>query len=142
MSREGRFTNLTTTNATLPATATSYSTYRLRQDLVSTRILQGLLAAMILCALIALLTINLRNVLPKNPCSIAAQVSLVAGSQMMVELPTEAQWMDDKDFERLFEGRKYSMGWTGGIEGERRFGIDVDGRVREQEAGWRRWLWR
>jgi len=142
MSREGRFTNLTSTNTTIPAKQTSYSTYRLRQNLISTRILQGLLIAMIVCALVTLLTIDLRNILPKNPCSIAAQTSLVAGSQMMRDLPVEAQWLSDKEFEKLFEGGRYRMGWSG--EGaEERFGIDADARPRlQEESGWRRWLWR
>jgi hypothetical protein len=142
MSREGRFTNLTSTNITIPAKQTSYSTHRLRQNLVSTRVLQGLLIAMIVCALISLLTIDLRNVLPKNPCSIAAQASLVAGSQMMKDLPAEAQWMSDKEFAKLFEGGRYRMGWSGDGEDER-FGIDADARPRLQEkTGWRKWLWR
>ncbi|KAH4044028.1 hypothetical protein HBH69_234610 [Parastagonospora nodorum] len=142
MSREGRFTNLTSTSTTIPAQQTSYSTHRLRQNLVSTRVLQGLLIAMIVCALISLLTIDLRNVLPKNPCSIAAQASLVAGSQMMKDLPTEAQWMSDKEFEKLFEGGRYRMGWSGEGE-EERFGIDADARPRvQEETGWKKWLWR
>lgn len=142
MSREGRFTNLTSTNTTMPAKQTSYSTHRLRQNPVSTRILQGLLTAMIICALVTLLTIDLRNILPKNPCSIATQASLVAGSQMMKDLPAEAQWMSHKEFEKLFEGGRYRMGWSGEGE-EERFGIDADARPRlQEESGWRRWLWR
>jgi hypothetical protein len=138
--REGRFTNLTSTRTTLPATVTNTSTTRLLQNLVSTRILQSLLIAMVVCALISLLTINPKNVLPKNPCSIAAQASLVAGSLMMSEMPPEAQWMGDKEFDALFDGGRYALGWSEDRAGQGRFGVDVDLRPKEEkESGWLRW---
>jgi hypothetical protein len=134
--REGRFGNLTDSNSTLQAMATDHSTLRLHQNLISTRILQSLLIAMIVCALISLLTIDLRNVLPKNPASIAAQASLVAGSEMVRDLPVEAQRMGDKEFEKLFVGKRFRMGVIGedGIDG--RWGIDVDEGPREKKGGW------
>jgi hypothetical protein len=138
INREGRYTNLTTSRTTMPATATDFSTLRLKQNLISTRILQGLLIAMLLCALVALLTSDPKNVLPKNPCSIAAQASLVAGSSMLAGLPAEAQWMDDREFAELFEGKRYVMGWSREGYEQRRFGVEVD--VSPRKRGKRRWL--
>ncbi|KAH7392166.1 hypothetical protein DE146DRAFT_132725 [Phaeosphaeria sp. MPI-PUGE-AT-0046c] len=141
MNREGRYTNLTSTRTTFPATATDLSTSRLKQNLVSTRILQSLLIAMLLCALIALLTSNPKNVLPKNPCSIAAQASLVAGSSMVADLPAHAQWMNDREFVQLFEGKRYAMGWSEEGYEQGRFGVDVDLAPKQRrKGGW--WNWR
>lgn len=141
MNREGRYTNLTSTRTTLPAMATDFSTSRLKQNLVSTRILQGLLIAMLLCALVALLTSNPKNVLPKNPCSIAAQASLVAGSSMVADLPAHAQWMNDREFARLFEGKRYAMGWSEEGYEQGRFGVDIDLKPKQRGEG-RWWGWR
>jgi hypothetical protein len=138
MDQQGRYTNLTTTNTTIAATTTDYATFRLRQNLISTRILQGLLIAMTICALISLFTINPKKVLPKNPCSIAAQASLVAGSLMMDQLQPEAQWMIEKEFIALFEGNRYSMGWSEEVEGQGRFGVDIDMRPGPRKM--RRWF--
>lgn len=125
---QGRNASITTL-PTISGTATNFSTYRLKQDPVSTRVLQGLLIGLTVCSTISLLTVRLSKVIPKNPCSIAAQASLVAGSSVMTILPPEAQWMDDKEFDALFDGNTYSMGWKSYGGGERRFGIDVDDTV-------------
>ncbi|KAF1912691.1 hypothetical protein BDU57DRAFT_542503 [Ampelomyces quisqualis] len=112
----------------LNGTATSY-VLRLQQNRISTRILQGILASMFVCALIVVSTLRLTGVLPKNPCSIAALASLVVGSRMMADLPPESQYMNDREFEALFRGQKYMMGWSVGADGKERYGIDVDERV-------------
>ena len=44
---------------------------------------------------------------------------------MMKNLPLGAQWMDDKEFDGLFDGEMYSMGWRTGDDGKMRFMIDV-----------------
>jgi hypothetical protein len=125
LSSRERNTTLAGVDTLIEATAT-HSVMRLLQNEVSTRILQGLLACMIICAVVSLSTVRLSKILPKNPCSIAAQASLVAGSDMMSKLPPEAQWMDDKEFNALFKGERYAMGWGVGSDGKERFGIDVD----------------
>jgi hypothetical protein len=97
---------------------------------------------MVAFGLILLLTWDPKNVLPKNPCSIAAQASLVADSVMMRELPPEAQWMNDKEFDALFEGSRYSMGWSEELDGQGKFGIDVNLKPRPQKMeGWLKWGW-
>jgi hypothetical protein len=120
-----RNTTLVDVNPVIKATAT-YSVMRLIQNEISTRILQALLVSMVICALVSLFTVRLSKILPKNPCSIAAQASLVAGSEMMSRLPPEAQWMDDKEFDVLFKGEKYAMGWSVDRDGNERFGVDID----------------
>ncbi|KAF2652994.1 hypothetical protein K491DRAFT_718462 [Lophiostoma macrostomum CBS 122681] len=129
---QGRNTSLSA-QSTIPGTATSFSTHRLVQDVASTRVLQGLLLGMMLCAIVCLFTVRLHDVVPKNPCSIAAQVSLVAGSSMMAKLPPGAQWMGDKEFDALFDGELYSMGWRSGENGDRKFVIDVADGIWEKE---------
>jgi hypothetical protein len=125
LSNRDRNTTLAGVDPVIKATAT-HSVMRLLQNEVSTRILQGLLACMVICTVVSLFTVRLSKILPKNPCSIAAQASLVAGSEMMSKLPPEAQWMDDKEFNALFKGERYAMGWGEGEDGKERFGIDVD----------------
>jgi hypothetical protein len=124
---QGRNATVRADMSLLHATATKY-TVRLAQNAVSTRILQGLLACMLICAFISVCALRVSSVLPKNPCSIAAQASLVAGSGMLARMPPEAQFMEDKEFEALFRDTKYTMGWTIGINGKRRFGVDSDDR--------------
>jgi hypothetical protein len=108
---------------TLNGTATSH-TLRLQQSRVSTSILQGLLAGMFVCALVSVSMLRLTGMLPKNPCSIAAQASLVAGSRMLADIPPEAQGMGEREFEKLFVGKRYLLGWSRGADGEERFGVD------------------
>jgi hypothetical protein len=131
---------LTTTNTLLAAHTTDFSSSRLQQNVVSTRILQALLIAMLVCGVVSILTLNPKNILPKNPCSIAAQASLVAGSSMVADLPAQAQWMGDEEFDALFMGRRYAMGWSEGVQGQGRFGVDVDLRPKERsQGGWVGW---
>jgi hypothetical protein len=61
---------------------------------------------------------------------------------MMWELPAEAQWMNDREFDALFEGHRYAMGWGEQVDGgQARFGIDLDLRARPQKerVGWLKW---
>lgn len=121
---QGRNSSITPQPA-ITGIATSFSTYRLVQDRASTRVLQALLIGLIVCSITSLLTVRLTNVIPKNPCSIAAQASLISGSSILNNLPHGSQWMDDEEFNALFEGEKYSMGWKTDHDGKRVFRIDV-----------------
>lgn len=120
---------------------------RLKQSPISTRILEGLLAIMFICAFLAAVLLDTDRVLPKNPCSIAAVASLLAGSELLASIPRGAEWMSDKQLKEsgVFEGNVYSMGWWGGSVGDsdgsisssgmRRFGIDVGTAVSEKGGG-------
>ena len=75
---------------------------------------------MLVCAIAAALLIDTRQVLPKNPCSIAAVVSLLADSEFMDPkdgiIPPGAEWMSDEELEKsaVFTGYRFRMGWFGG----------------------------
>ncbi|OJD34187.1 uncharacterized protein BKCO1_2500098 [Diplodia corticola] len=109
---------------------------RLTQNAVPTRILQALLAVMALSTAATFALGSLEHVLPKNPRSIAAVASLLAGSSVLEArvIPPGSEWCGDRELERLglFKGLRFSMGWWGNSDadergqGEReRFGIDV-----------------
>lgn len=99
---------------------------RLLQNAVPTRILEGLLAGLVVCAAVTCATLDTKHVLPKNPCSIAAVASLLAGSRMLGRdvVPEGAEWLGsgEKRAKGVYEGRVFRMGWWAGG----RFGIDVD----------------
>jgi hypothetical protein len=114
----------------LSGTLTSPNTVRLKQSVISTRILEGILATLTLCALIAFCLMDTRKVLPKNPSSIAAMASLLADSEMLSRdvIASQSEWQSDEALRRKWssEGYLFSMGWWGEGE-ERRFGIDIGG---------------
>jgi len=87
------------------------------QNEVSTRILEGVLAAMVVCAIVALCMMRTKRVLPKSPCSIASVASFVAESKFLGSL-RGAEWCDDAELRErgLFDGL-FSMGWWK-VEGE------------------------
>jgi hypothetical protein len=101
---------------------------RLVQSLITTRILQTLLGSIVLCAIVAFSGVDTRNVLPKNPYSIAALASLLAGSELLEKdiIPPSAEFRDDAFLrDHVFDGWLFSMGWWMNEIGEPRFGIDV-----------------
>ena len=119
-------TTIPTSLPTLEATLLEPGNLRLVQSAISTRILEGLLAAMTLCAIVTFLTIDTKCVLPKNPCSIAAVGSLLAGSELLTDkvIPLGSEWADDKQLVKVFDGWLFCMGWWEG-NGKYRFGIDI-----------------
>ncbi|PWY69494.1 hypothetical protein BO70DRAFT_365747 [Aspergillus heteromorphus CBS 117.55] len=98
---------------------------RLVQSAISTRILEGCLAAMILSTLVAYRFMRTKEVIPVNPCSIAGTAMLLAGSDMLKSdvLPPGSEWWDDKELMRrgTFSGLVFGLGWWEGS----RFGIDI-----------------
>ncbi|KAE8413140.1 hypothetical protein BDV36DRAFT_39644 [Aspergillus pseudocaelatus] len=103
---------------------------RLKQSAVSTRILEGFLAAMTLCILVAFYLVRQREVIPVNPCSIAGAATLLAGSEMLKPdvIPPGSEWCDDTELvkRRVFNGLMFGLGWWEGT----RFAIDI-GRPEE-----------
>ena len=106
----------------LNATLVDPNAYRLKQSEVSTRILQGLLAALSLCAIITLLLTDTHAVLPNNPCSIAAVAGLLAGSEM---LDVMASKENESDEQHKWEGYFFSLGLWPLPGNGKRFGIDI-----------------
>lgn len=84
------------------------------QNKISTRLLEAVLASMVVCALIALFAMQTKRVLPKSPTSIASVASFLYGSNLLnsVFLPG-AEWYSADELKRrgTFEGRTFSMGW-------------------------------
>lgn len=116
---------------TAPALTGTLATPRLRlkQSAVSTRVLEALLVAIALCLVASFWLLDTRRVLPKNPCSIAAAASLLAGAEMLGPgvVPAGAGWCSDGELvrRRVFGGDVFSMGfWGEGAKEGRRFGID------------------
>lgn len=126
-----------------------HSRLYLVQSAISTRILEAVLAAMVVCGAVAVTFMDKRQVLPKDPGSIAAVASLLAGSEMLEAIPKGSEWCDDKKLEKqpVFSEHTFSMGWwshesrvdggdveavdTGSQDGDERpeytrFGIDAD----------------
>jgi hypothetical protein len=97
------------------------------QSKVSTRILQVLLGAMWFSTTIALFLFDVKNLIPKNPCSIAAQASLLADSKFLDMIPAGAENATAEDLMKMtpFADHEFSMGWWDDENGGRRFGIDV-----------------
>ncbi|CAG7930768.1 unnamed protein product [Penicillium olsonii] len=83
------------------------------QNEISTRILDGVLGGMVVCALIALCAIQTKRVLPKSPTSIASVASFLYGSRLLGSvIPRGAEWDSDAILKKrgIFEG-SFSMGW-------------------------------
>jgi hypothetical protein len=115
-----------TNAAALDGIAVDGQRYRIVQSLISTRILEAVLAAIFMCCALALWLLDTKDLLPQNPCTIAAVASFVAGSKLRDIMPKGSEFLSDKEMidNRLFDGLKFRMGWWD--EGKsRRFGIDV-----------------
>jgi hypothetical protein len=113
---------------TLNGTAVNQNQYRVVQSLISTRILEAVLAAMFVCCALAFWELDMKELLPQNPCSIAAAASFVAGSRLVDRsiMPEGSEFLSVKEMMKkgTFDGLKFRMGWWG--EGKvKRFGIDV-----------------
>ena len=101
---------------------------RVRQDKVSTRILQAILAAIVVCVAVSMAKINGRRLLPQTPCSIAGVASLLAYSGVLSHdvIPPGSEFQSDGELRRagVLEHGLYSLGWWS--RGEKRwYGIDM-----------------
>lgn len=91
--------------------------YRLVQNAISTHILSALLAIMLICAALSSWLMSTNYVLPKNPCSIAAIVSLLADSNilddevLLQELRGELAKRPWRSRRSNMGARKFRMGW-------------------------------
>lgn len=91
--------------------------YRLKQSPLSTHVLVGVVGALLLCALVVFITIDMRNVLPKPLGSIAAVASLLAGSRIVDPsygmIPPGSEYWSDEQWEKsgVWQAEKFRMGW-------------------------------
>ncbi|OJI99829.1 hypothetical protein ASPVEDRAFT_126945 [Aspergillus versicolor CBS 583.65] len=95
------------------------------QNMISTRVLQAVLAAMTLCGTISIFLMDTREILPKNPLSIAAAASLLADSHILGSgrtadherstgmIPPGSEWCNDRQLKErgVFQGRTFTLGW-------------------------------
>ncbi|KAB2572952.1 hypothetical protein DBV05_g8395 [Lasiodiplodia theobromae] len=110
---------------------------RLVQSALATRMLEGALAAMALCATIHFALMPKTRLLPYDPDSIAAKMKLFAGSRLVRMIPERNGELDD-----ALLGEVLSLGWWDEEEDEaarsetgkrkRRFGIDVGVAAKEE----------
>ncbi|KAF2154588.1 hypothetical protein K461DRAFT_275713, partial [Myriangium duriaei CBS 260.36] len=115
------------------ATVLGQTQFRVIQSPISTVILQCLLSFLALCALTAWICTKSKEILPKNPTTIAAMASLLAGARLLRDdyIPAGAEMLSDKKLREqgVLQGKRVRLGWWG--EGtQRRYGIDV---VEEEE---------
>ncbi|RSL93767.1 hypothetical protein CEP52_013040 [Fusarium oligoseptatum] len=102
---------------------------RLRQDPTATRILQGLVGALLLLHILSwILTRRLR--LPRPPTTIASTAALIVDGNMLKLLPRGAQWQPMNELENAFgDEAQFELGWDGGRSRPRR-----DRRKRKEEG--------
>ncbi|RDL41748.1 uncharacterized protein BP5553_01727 [Venustampulla echinocandica] len=113
--------NATSPLQAFPATLITPNRIILRQSPISTRILDVLLIIMAICAALTYWFLDTTKTLPKNPSSIGAVASLLAGSEMLRMIPEGAEW--GRDY-RMFDGWFFGLGWWGSGD-KKRFGVDV-----------------
>ena len=115
----------------VPAVARSKNTLaarrRLTQDRPSTRILQGLLCAILVLSLTAWL-LTPHATLPRSPASIGSLTALLSDSNIFGFLPRGAEWMDGEAIMASFKDGSKAMGFQMGWEKVRR-------RRREEDQG-------
>ncbi|KAG9643529.1 hypothetical protein KCV04_g4624, partial [Aureobasidium melanogenum] len=123
-----RNANFTTGVPQVLETLVDTSRQRLFQNRTSTSILEGLLGIIWVCTVIALVLFDSKELLPKDPCSIAAQASLFADSEFIDLIPPGAECLSDKELAETtpFKDHLFSLGWWEKEgEAEKTFGIDV-----------------
>jgi hypothetical protein len=137
---KSRQSDPTSTPNTLPATIIDPTRTRLVQNKTSTIILEVLLGLILLLSIGAYSTIDMKHLLPWNPCSVAGMAGLLVGSRMWGLLRDTD---DSVEREKMMKKCRFSMGWwndgkvlqlgmrtrgdddrTGPIG--QRFGIDID----------------
>jgi Protein of unknown function (DUF3433) len=108
---------------------------RLTQSVISTRILEALLVAMVASGLVTVsLVTRDRQILPKSPYTIAAVWSLLAGSKMLGEdfIPPGSEWYNDEQLKSrgVLEGRLFRLGdFENGedhVQSRSPFRLDID----------------
>ncbi|KAF2674684.1 hypothetical protein BT63DRAFT_17592 [Microthyrium microscopicum] len=117
--------------AQLNGTISSAYGMRLTQDTTITRVLEVMIAIMIILTGASFAFMDGRKLVPNNPCSIAGMASLIADSELVKSelVPPGSEWLSDRELRRqgVFEGYMFSMGmWGHAVEkSESVFGINI-----------------
>jgi hypothetical protein len=108
-------------------------TFRLVQNGISTRILQGLLAALTACCIASAVMAGRPPDLPMSPGSIAGRMHLLAGSDLLERLRRLGAEQPGWGLDRIrthFGNETFALGWWS-REGDDRYGIDILGDRRK-----------
>ncbi|RTE76791.1 hypothetical protein BHE90_008743 [Fusarium euwallaceae] len=126
-----------TDSAQLPSyngTLTTSGHRRLKQNKPTKIALQAMLATMVVCAIATTQLMEVRGVLPHNPCSIAGTATLLAGGEMTTPefVPPGSEWRNDGELAKsgVFSRSFYTLKWWNTTDshttGKQRYGVDVD----------------
>lgn len=101
----------------LPGLYNDPNKHRLFLNEVSTRLLQGVIAVLLLCGGVIFLLVDMSKVLPKPVGTIGAVASLLAGSRLVDAksglIPKGSEWLSDRELKRrgIWAGEQFRMGW-------------------------------
>ncbi|KAK6355685.1 hypothetical protein TWF718_000078 [Orbilia javanica] len=105
---------------------------RLVQSVVSTRVLQVLLAFIMLTTIVAYIGVKARELLPRESNSIATIGGYLAGSDVLRLVPDGAEWGaggkgGGTGSEEVFAGHMFGFGWWEDtqIAGRKRYGVGI-----------------
>ncbi|KAJ7063804.1 hypothetical protein C8F01DRAFT_1229445 [Mycena amicta] len=101
---------------------------RITQARIPTRILQGLLGAILVLTVGLLLLavfVHRKSPLPKPPYSIGATMAMLADSRF-VEIPELGRVRNEAELDAVVAPYDFVLGWGENSGGGRRFGVDVD----------------
>ncbi|RYC90816.1 hypothetical protein BFJ63_vAg6433 [Fusarium oxysporum f. sp. narcissi] len=105
---------------------------RLRQDAIATRILQGIVGALMLLHIIS--WIYWRRIrLPRSPTTIASVTALLVDGNLFKSLPRAAQWQPDSELEAIFTEGDTPQRFQLGFDRKGR-GRGCDGRAKKEEG--------
>ncbi|KAH0283938.1 hypothetical protein KCU62_g8649, partial [Aureobasidium sp. EXF-3399] len=106
------------------------------QDRTSTTVLEVVLGMIFICTVISLWLFESDQLVPSDPCSIAAQTSLLAGADFLRLIDSGSESLSNTKMAQTtpFKDHLFSMGWWTREDGTRRFGIDIgQAELEEQE---------
>ncbi|KAM0431010.1 hypothetical protein ACHAPT_005647 [Fusarium lateritium] len=126
-----------TDSARLPSyngTLTTSGHRRLKQNKPTKIALQAMLATMAVLAIATTQLMEVRGVLPHNPCSIAGTATLLAGGEMTTPefVPPGSEWRNDRELVQsgVFNRSAYTLKWWNTTDShvaeKQRYGVDVD----------------
>ncbi|KAH6893362.1 hypothetical protein B0T10DRAFT_271548 [Thelonectria olida] len=115
-------------------TVTQPGFQRLQQNRGPKIALQVMLAIMVATAIGMSLLLQIREVLPHDPCSIAGTATMLAGAEMATSqfIPLGSEWQDHRGLKNMgiFESFAYTLTWWveygGDYSANQRYGVDRD----------------
>ncbi|KAF6840329.1 hypothetical protein CMUS01_03983 [Colletotrichum musicola] len=109
---------------------------RLAQDRASTRVIQAILALLLVLLLAGwALTPGTEVILPRDPCSVASVAALLADGNVFGFLGRGAEWMPTGEVERVFMDGSRAMGFKMSWETVRKRRVDGDAAPKEKAFG-------